>query len=89
MLPPMFVPQGSAEMKGIGMQVAGQDSLDWTVFRVPMLNNGEEGLKVAAGDLGPGFAGTRELSRASMARWLLEELEEGKFIHQMPALGNY
>lgn len=88
-IPPATVPQGCAEMKAIGEQVSGQDSLEWTVFRVPMLNNGEEGLKVAAGDIGPGYEGTKALSRASMARWLLEELEERKFIHEMPALGNY
>lgn len=90
LVPPFAVPQGSAEMKGIGKQVSSQKDLEWTVFRVPMMNDAEdEELKVAAGSLGEGFLGGLGLSRKSMIKWLLEELVARKFVCEMPALGNY
>jgi len=89
LMPPIVVPQGCAEMKGIGKQVSGQEDLDWTVFRVPFLNDGGEELRIAAGVLGPENLGTKSLSRKSLAKWLLDELEERKYVHEMPVLGNY
>lgn len=89
LIPPAVVPQGCAEMIGIGRQVSEQKDLDWTVFRVPGLDNGEEDLKVAAGLLGPEYKGSKYLSRASMSRWILDELVARKFIRETPELGNY
>lgn len=89
LLPALLVPQGNAEMVAIARHVAAQSDLDWTVFRVPYLNNGPADVPLAAGLLGPDYRGTTELSRASMARWVLEEIKQGEWIHGAPALGNY
>ena len=89
LMPPLFVPQGNAEMVAIARNVAAQSDLDWTVFRVPHLNNGSADLPLAAGLLGPEYKGTMELSRASLAGWVLEEIEKGEWVKGAPALGNY
>ena len=89
LMPPVFVPQGNAEMVAIARNVAAQSDLDWTVFRVPHLNNGSADLPLAAGLLGPDYKGTMELSRASLAGWVLEEIEKGEWVKGAPALGNY
>jgi hypothetical protein len=88
-MPPIFVPQGNAEMVAIARNVAAQSDFDWTVFRVPHLNNGPADLPLAAGLLGPDYRGTMELSRASLARWVMEEIRKGEWIKGAPALGNY
>src|SRR5271154_6814569 len=77
LLPKIIVPQGHAEMVGIAKAVSKQEDLDWTVFRVPHLIE-EDGEEVVAGHLGPDYKGTTELSRASLARWVLKEIEERK-----------
>lgn len=89
LLPLIFVPQGNAEMVAIARHVAAQSDLDWTVFRVPHLNNGPADVPLAAGLLGPDYKGTTELSRASMAHWVVEEIKKGEWIRGAPALGNY
>ena len=88
-IPPLMVPQGSAEMVAIGKNVAAQTDFDWTVFRVPQLTNGDGDLPVFAGLIGPEYKGKRALSRASQARWVLQEIEERNWIKGAPALGNY
>lgn len=85
----VVVPQGNAEMKRIGEVVSADDGFEWTVFRVPHLNEGAADLPVCAGLLGPEWKGTLELSRASQARWILKEIEEGKWIRQAPCIANY
>jgi len=75
-MPPLFVPQGNAEMVVIARNVAAQSDLDWTVFRIPHLNNGPADLPVAAGLLDPDYRGSMELSRARMAGWVMEEIQE-------------
>jgi len=86
---PMFVPQGNAEMVAIATAVAAEDELDWTIFRVPHLTEGSADLSVWAGLLGPDYKGSLDLSRASQARWLLQEINERAWIKGAPALGNY
>lgn len=76
-------------MAAIAKLVAAQDDLDWTVFRVPHLNDGSADLPVWAGLLGPEYKGSLELSRPSQARWLLKEIEERAWIKGAPSLGNY
>ena len=88
-MPPFFVPQGNAEMVAIARNLAAQSDLDWTVFRVPHLNNGPEDLPLAAGLLGPDYKGTMELSRPSLARWVMQEIQKGEWIKGAPVLGNY
>jgi hypothetical protein len=92
--PPLLIPQGHQEMKEIGRRVTeegqkGGWGLRWTVFRVPHLNQGSADERVSAGLFGHGFIGTKELSRKSMVRWVLNEIEAEEWLNQAPALGNY
>ena len=89
LMPPLFVPQANAEMVAIAEAVSAEEDLDWTIFRVPHLNEGNADLPVWAGLLGPDYKGSLELSRASQARWLLKEIDERAWIRAAPALGNY
>jgi hypothetical protein len=89
LMPKVMVPQGNAEMVAIAKAVAAADDLDWTVFRVPHLTEKEADLSVAAGLLGPDFKGTFDLSRASMAVWILKEIEERQWVKKAPMLSNY
>lgn len=88
LMPAVMVPQGNAEMAAIGAQVAAQDDLDWTVFRVPFLTEASADLEVHAGLLGPDYKGSTSLSRPSLAKWILQEVQEGKWIKRSPVLGN-
>jgi hypothetical protein len=88
LMPPLFVPQANAEMVAIAEAVAAEEDLNWTIFRVPHLNEGNADFPVWAGLLGPDYKGSLELSRASQARWLLKEIDERAWIRAAPALGN-
>jgi putative NADH-flavin reductase len=61
-----------------------QSGLDWTIARVGRLTQGEGG-KVEAGFIGKGASGVR-LARKDLGKWYLDELELGKWIHQMPVV---
>ena len=89
LMPKIMVPQGNAEMVAIAKAVASADDLDWTVFRVPHLTEAAANLPVAAGVIGPDYKGSFDLSRASMAVWILREIEERKWVKKAPMLGNY
>ncbi|KAH7388821.1 hypothetical protein BKA66DRAFT_569133 [Pyrenochaeta sp. MPI-SDFR-AT-0127] len=73
------------DIVAIGNYVASipLDKISWTVFRVPILSNAEAANVVNAGYLGE--AGMK-LSRASMAKWVLGELEAAKWIGKGPTL---
>jgi putative NADH-flavin reductase len=60
--------------------------LDWTVVRVPMLNDGHKEGQVRVGYVGKGV-GAR-LSRADLAAFMLKELKQGVYIHQAPVISN-
>lgn len=90
-MPKLVVPQGAAEMSAIAKVTVEQSDLDWTVFRVPIMHDGDvEGRAVVqcADHLGPGFTGTIDLSRASLCKWVLGELEEGRWVGRSCVLGN-
>jgi hypothetical protein len=72
--PPVFTPQGSAEMTSIG-RVCADPELDYTIFRVPNLLNGPLD-EVYAGMYGEGYKGAVWLSRAGMVRWVWKEVGE-------------
>ncbi|KAF2498829.1 NAD(P)-binding protein [Lophium mytilinum] len=85
----LVVPQGNAEMTKIGSLVSGQHDLEWTVFRVPSLTNGSAEKVVEAGYLGAKeFAVTAELTRGSLARWVLAEVEGREWVGRAPAVAN-
>lgn len=58
--------------------------LDWTVVRAPMLRDGPARPVRAGmvGDIGP------QISRASVADFMLREVEAGRWIRQAPAISN-
>lgn len=87
--PPIFLPQGTAEMIAIAKTITAEDDLDWTIFRIPSLTMGSPDLPVCAGLLGPEWKGKLEISRGSMVRWLLKEVEERKWVRGAPVIGNY
>ncbi|KAJ7136051.1 hypothetical protein C8R44DRAFT_976767 [Mycena epipterygia] len=89
LVPHAMVPQGNAEMVGIAKAVAAAGDLDWTVFRVPHLTEESADLPVFAGLLGPDFKGGLNLSRASIAVWILKEIEERKWVKKAPMISNY
>ena len=68
-------------------QVVQDSDLDWTLVRVSILNNNPKSGKVRVGYLGRGAVGV-QLSRADMAAFILDELNNGKYIKQMPAISN-
>ena len=57
--------------------------LDWTVVRVPRLTEGEP-TGYRAGDIDLGF---ESISRADVAAFCLECLEEGSYVREMPKVG--
>jgi len=89
MIPILFAPQGNAEMRGIAQAVVNDEALPWTIFRVPHLTDGDPLAKVVvAGNLDHAFEGSTDLSRGSLVRWLLKEIEQKNWIRQAPLLGN-
>jgi len=74
------------EINGFTPLVTGTpaDELGWTVFRVPILKNGEA-VSVKAGYVGDVGLG---LERKALAEWLLKEMEEGQFVGKCPAVSN-
>jgi nucleoside-diphosphate-sugar epimerase len=87
LIPKIVVPEGDAEMREIGRKVA-ESGLDWTVFRVPFINDGSPELEIVAGYLGPESGIGTQISRRSMSRWVLEELERGEWMRKAPAISN-
>lgn len=72
------------EIVGIGAVTTAQpvDKMAWTVFRVGFLTNGAAG-PVEATYTGSGKDGM-SISRNSIAEWVLQEAEEGKWVGKAP-----
>lgn len=84
-----FFRPGYEEFNGLGAFVSSQDTsqLKWTLFRVPVLNDGP------AAPVNATFTGSGSdsifLSRKSMAAWVLDQLpEDSEWVGKAPALGN-
>lgn len=92
LIPKFVVPQANAEMVHIAQAVllagAHDDQLEWTVYRVPQLTQGDANAVVSAGELFKDYSGTWELTRGSLNKWLLAEVEERKHIRRAPMVGN-
>lgn len=63
----------------------GED-LDWTIVRVPLLTNGT-GQGVIVGYIGDGKTGAT-LTRAGFATFVLQELDQGDWIHKSPIISS-
>ena len=68
----------------------GEGEVQWTVFRVPGLVGGQTGGTelVRAGMFGEGFNAGLTLTRESLVRWVMEEVEERRWIGSWPMLAN-
>lgn len=66
------------------IQASGEKGIDWTIARVARLTDGGGG-EVKAGYVGKDGTGVC-LARKDLGKWYLDELENGKWIHQMPVV---
>ncbi|KGO43868.1 hypothetical protein PEX1_047440 [Penicillium expansum] len=85
----MFSSGQYQEMIGVGTAVSSlsdKDGIQWGLFRVGGLINGNEA-PVDATYLGSGVDNTW-ISRASVARWVLDEAIQGKWVGRMPYICN-
>ncbi|PBP17081.1 NmrA family protein [Diplocarpon rosae] len=81
------------EIRGMAeATVALGESVSWTVFRVPLLSGTELG--TGEGEVNACYVGDKEgrdglsLVRARLVRWVLGEMEEGKWIGTCPLVSN-
>lgn len=68
------------------VEAVRHSDLRWTVVRVPMLTDDQPTGEVKVGYVGKGM-GPR-LTRADMARFMLDQVESDEFVHQAPAISN-
>lgn len=59
--------------------------LDWTVVRVPRLTEGEGAGDYRAGDLALGF---ESIARADVARFILDCVEDERYVRELPKVGS-
>jgi hypothetical protein len=82
-----FSPGQYQEMIAIGETVSTtSEDIQWGLFRVGGLTNGDEA-PVEATHLGSGLDKTW-ISRSSVARWVLDEAIERKWVGKMPYICN-
>jgi|TARA_R110002003_G_scaffold145_4_gene13371 hypothetical protein len=82
----LFARAAYDEINGFSPLVAQlpTDELGWTIYRVPILRNGET-REVAAGYVGKvGLT----IERKALAEWLLQEMERKTWIGKCPAVAN-
>jgi len=60
---------------------------DWTIVRLTMLNDKPKSGKVRAGYLGKSEVGTW-ISRADVADFMLQQVQDAKYLRQAPAISN-
>lgn len=74
--------------------VALGDKIEWTVFRVPLLRGNQVLIEENPGKVNAVWIGDKQgrdglhLDRGRLARWILRELEERKWIGLCPFLAN-
>jgi putative NADH-flavin reductase len=68
-------------------QLVRKSDNDWTIVRVSMLNNNPGTGKIRAGYLGKKQVGTN-LSRADLAAFLIQQVEDATWLRQAPAISN-
>jgi putative NADH-flavin reductase len=80
-----FLHSAWKDVVAFGNAITSSNSdIDWTIARVGRLTNGKLG-KVQAGYIGK--EGSRVfVSRKDLAKWYLDELENGAWIHKLPVV---
>lgn len=79
--------KGYEDIKATGELVAHSD-LDWTLVRIPNLKDGP-----AAGGVDVGWYGktklSTKLSRGNLAKFLVDQVTDRKFVHAAPGIANH
>jgi hypothetical protein len=65
-----------------------ESGLDWTIIRLPMLSNNPASGKIKAGYPGDGTVSLFSLSRADLAGFLLQQLDDKEWLHKSPVISN-
>lgn len=65
-----------------------ESGLDWTIVRLPMLSNKLSSGKINAGYTGDGKVNLFSLSRADLADFLLQQVDDKKWLHKSPVISN-
>jgi putative NADH-flavin reductase len=80
----IFVHYGWKEVTTTGDVIRSSEGIDWTIARVAKLTSGKGG-NVSAGYIGKDHSGIF-VARKDLAKWYLDELEQGKWINQSPVI---
>lgn len=80
------VPGGYAEIVRIGEAVRAS-RLDWTLVRVPLLNEKQQTKSVRAGYLGQKIVKSA-ISRADLAWFMLEQTQKDQYVQKAPVISN-
>jgi putative NADH-flavin reductase len=81
-----LLPDSYAEIVRIG-DIIRASKLDWTLVRVPLLNEKPRAGKIISGYIGKDPLGIF-LSRADLAWFMLEQAEKGGYVRQAPVISN-
>ncbi|SHN09258.1 NAD(P)-dependent oxidoreductase [Chitinophaga sp. CF418] len=65
-----------------------ESGLDWTIVRLPMLSDKPANGKINAGYTGDGTVSLFSLSRADLADFLLQLVDNRKWLHKSPVISN-
>lgn len=65
-----------------------ESDLDWTIVRLPMLSDKPASGKIHAGYTGDGTVNLFSLSRADLADFLLQQIDDKKWLNKSPVISN-
>ena len=65
-----------------------ESGLDWTIVRLPMLSDKPASGKINAGYTGDGTVNLFSLSRTDLADFLLQEIDDIRWLHKSPVISN-
>lgn len=71
----------------IGKHIS-ESNLDWTLVRIPTLSNKPASGKINAGYTGDGTIKVLWLTRADLADFLLQQMDDKKWLRKAPAISN-
>ncbi|MGP3657399.1 NAD(P)-dependent oxidoreductase [Burkholderia gladioli] len=79
--------KGYEDIKATGELIANSD-LDWTLVRIPNLKDGPADGRVDVGWYGKTRLGTK-LSRGNVAKFLVDQVTDRKFVRAAPGIANH
>jgi hypothetical protein len=69
-------------------KIIANSKLEWTIVRLPMLSNKPPSGKLSIGFTGDGHVKLFSLSRADLADFLIQQLEDKTYLRQAPVISN-